>query len=136
MKRAVATMTGAELELLRDILQQAGVPCSLRKAELAGLLGATPFNAELWVERDEDVGKAHELYAAWCAPGTETVQSWTCPACGQQLDIPFDSCWQCGTPRHWLADCVLPGSCDEASQRAKEMTSLLAAILHQPDRRA
>jgi hypothetical protein len=139
MKRVITTPAGAELELLRNLLQEAGIPCSIRNEELAGLLGATPFNAELWVELDEDFGKAHEIYAAWCEPVGDTVQIWTCLACGQRLAAQFDSCWQCGTPRSAgvpavEAEPALPGSCDEAIHRAEEMSSLLDAILHQPDR--
>jgi len=135
MKRVIATPAGAELEMLRNILQQAGTPCVIRNEELASLLGTAPFNAELWVERDEDFWKAHALYEAWCQPGIETVQIWTCLACGQPLDTQFDSCWQCGTHRS-PGESTLPTSWAEALHRAEEMSSVLDAILHQPNRPA
>lgn len=139
MKRVIATPAGAELEVLRNVLEEAGIPCVIRNEELAGLLGTTPFNAELWVERDEDFGKAGELYAAWCKPTLETVETWICLACGQRLAAQFDSCWQCSTPRPAAAlpaapEFTLPDSCDEAMHRSEEMSSLLDAILHQPNR--
>ena len=139
MKRVLATPAGAELEMLRNMLQQAGISCVIRNEELAGLLGTTPFDAELWVERDEDFGKAHALYEAWCEPVTPTVQIWTCLACGQRLDAQFDSCWQCGTRRpvavaRSAAQPTLPDSWDEALHRAEQMSSFLDDILHRPDR--
>jgi hypothetical protein len=138
MKRVLATPAGAELEMLRNMLQQAGIPCVIRNEELAGLLGTTPFNAELWVERDEDLEKAHELYTAWCEPVIEPGQIWACLACGQELAAQFDSCWQCGMPRPAPASPgdaqpELPRSWDEASHRAEEMSSVLDRILHQLD---
>jgi hypothetical protein len=141
MKRVIATPAGAELEVLRNMLQQAGIPCVIRNEALAGLLGTTPFNAELWVERDEDCEKAQGLYKAWCEPVTETVQIWTCVTCGQQLDVQFDSCWQCGAQRPACAvasgaEPALPDSWDEALHRAEEMTSVLDEILHLPDQPA
>ncbi|MBP9901486.1 MAG: hypothetical protein IT579_23650 [Verrucomicrobia subdivision 3 bacterium] len=98
------------------------------------ILGTTPFNAELWVERDEDFGPAHELYRTWCMPAIQTDSSWTCHVCGQSVEAQFDSCWKCATPRPELALGEFPASCDEAIHRAEEMTSLLDGILHQSDR--
>ncbi|MEI2727191.1 MAG: DUF2007 domain-containing protein [Verrucomicrobiota bacterium] len=134
MKRVLTTPASAELKVLQNLLQQAGIPCVIRNEELASLLGTTPFNAELWVERDEDFGPAHELYRTWCMPAIQTDSSWTCHVCGQSVEAQFDSCWKCATPRPELALGEFPASCDEAIHRAEEMTSLLDGILHQSDR--
>lgn len=138
MKRVIASSAGAELEVLRALLQEAGIPCVIRPDDFADLMVCDPFNAELWVERDEDFGKAEELYAAWCKPMVESVEIWTCLACGQRLATQFDSCWQCGTHRPTApasaTEPTLPDSCDDAIHRAEEMSALLDAILHQPDR--
>lgn len=136
MKRVIATPSGAELELLRNMLQHAGVPCVIRNEALSDLLGTTPFNAELWVEREADFPRARALCAAWEGPGPETGKLWICLECGQRLDVQFDSCWQCGTRRNapapaFAAASTLPGSWVEANLRAEKMSSLLDAILHQ-----
>jgi hypothetical protein len=104
----------------------------IRNEQLSELLGTTPFNAELWVECDEDLPKACELYAAWCESDSGNAETWTCSTCGQLLTIQFDSCWQCGTYRK-CSESTLPGSWDEASRRAEKMSSLLEDILHQSD---
>jgi hypothetical protein len=129
MKCVIATQAGAELVLLQSMLQQAGIPCVIRNEHLSELLGTTPFNAELWVESDDDLPPACELYAAWSATRSQPAASWECATCGHRLGMQFDSCWQCGNPRPRLGS--LPCSCDDASQRADAMSSVLDHILHQ-----
>ena len=138
MKRVLATSYGAEMEVLRQLLQEADITCVLRNGQGSGLLGTTPFAVELWVERDEDFAMARELYEAWCKPVPETVETWNCPECGQQLAPQFDSCWQCGTHRTVtapapFADSNLPCSWADAIHRGEEMSSVLDSILHQAD---
>lgn len=130
MKCVLASLSETELEVLRSILEQAGVPSMIRHQPLSGLPGGNQFDSELWVENDADVPTARALYADWCAPVPEAVQTWTCPGCGQRLAVQFDSCWSCGA--HRPAEAHLPDSCAEARQRATEMSSVMDGILHQP----
>jgi hypothetical protein len=131
MKRVIASLSEVELEVLRSILQESGVPSVIRHEERSGVPGCTPFDAELWVEHDDDFAKANELYEAWCEPVPETVEAWNCPTCGQRLAVQFDSCWKCGCRRGTKSE--LPCSCAEVDQRAEQMSSVLVAILHQPE---
>lgn len=131
MKRVIASLSEVELEMLRSILRESGVPSVIRYEERSGIPGATPFDAELWVEEDDDYAKAYELYRAWRESVPVTSEKWTCPACGQRLAAQFDSCWKCGGLRS--AQSELPGSYAEADRRAEQMSSVLSAILHQSD---
>ena len=130
MKRVIASLSEIELEVLRSILQEAGIPTVIRHESLSGLPGENQFDAELWVERDEDFSKANDLYQAWCEPMPQTVETWNCPGCGQRVAAQFDSCWKCGAPR--CANSHLPDSCAEAGQRADAMSSVLDGIMHKP----
>jgi hypothetical protein len=99
MKCVAGSLSGVEGEVLRSILQGAGIPSLIRHTDRAGLPGVTPFESELWVENDADYPIAHELVEEWSEPVPERVAVWTCPGCGQRLAGEFDSCWKCGARR-------------------------------------
>jgi hypothetical protein len=91
-----------EVESLRDILEQYGIPCTIKNQFNTYLAASVPFAEvfpEIWVIRDEDASKAKEILDNWhkAAPMEET--SWTCKHCGEQLDKEFTSCWKCGKER-------------------------------------
>lgn len=137
MKRVIASLSEVELEVLRAILQEAGIPAEIRHVERSGLPGNTPFAAELWVDRDADYPRAHDLFEAWCEPLPESIETWTCASCGQRLAVQFDSCWKCGTHRAAAdPDAGLPCSCAAAGQRARKISHLLDEILHHLDKAA
>ena len=47
-------MESAELGLLKNMLEEAGIRCALRNEQLSQALPEAPFNVELWVESDDD----------------------------------------------------------------------------------
>jgi len=99
MKRVFTSSEVPELQIIQSMLQQAGLPCQLRSANVLDALGAEPFNAELWVERDADYPRARELFEAWSQPAAHLTKSWVCPKCQLKLAEVFDTCWKCGTHR-------------------------------------
>ena len=75
---------GVELELLKTMLEGAGIHCALKNEQLSGVFPATPFNVELWVADDEDFPRAQELCQAWLHPPPEATGTWVCAQCGQK----------------------------------------------------
>jgi hypothetical protein len=99
MKRGSTSRDSAELGLLKNMLDEAGIRCALKNEQLSQVLPEAPFNVELWVENNDDFQRAHDLCHTWfdSLPGATGI--WTCAECGQRLRGQFDSCWKCGTKR-------------------------------------
>jgi hypothetical protein len=89
----------AELTLLQNMLEAAGIRCVIRNEQLSLVIPAAPFAAELWVENDQDFSRALELYETWRDPAPGAAGSWLCRHCGERLRVQFDSCWKCGHQR-------------------------------------
>lgn len=54
MKQISTPTESAELGLLKNMLEEAGIRCALRNEQLSQALPAGPFNVELWVESDAE----------------------------------------------------------------------------------
>ena len=103
MKRVFTSPDSAELGLLRNVLQKAGIRCVEVNEQMAQVIPSPPFQAELWVEREEDYGEAMALVEAWQHPTPGPETAWTCSRCGEALGGQFSKCWKCGTPRYAVA---------------------------------
>ena len=99
MKRVFTSLDTAELGLFKNILQKAGIRCFEKNEQMAQTIPSTPFQAELWVENDEDYADAVALLEEWRKPTQATGASWTCSRCGEVLGSQFSKCWKCGTRR-------------------------------------
>ena len=99
MKQIFALTESTELELLKNMLEEAGIQCALRNEQLSRALPVTPFKVELWVANDDDFPRAQELCQAWLQPPPGATGAWDCAQCGQPLRGQFDSCWKCGAQR-------------------------------------
>jgi len=103
MKQLFTPTESAELGLLKNILEEAGIRCAFKNQQLFQTLPIGPFNVELWVINDDDFPRAQELTQAWLHPPPGATGTWTCAKCGQRLKDQFDSCWKCGTKRQTTA---------------------------------
>lgn len=117
MKQVFTSTDSAELGLLKNMLDEAGIRCALRNEQLSQALPAVPFNVELWLEEDDDFQKAQDLCEAWFNPPPGATGAWTCAHCGQRLKEQFDSCWKCGTKREAPAQFNKEGEDDENISR-------------------
>ena len=117
MKQVSTLPESAELPLLKNMLEEAGIRCDLRNEQLCQALPATPFNVELWVANDDDFPRAQEFCQAWLHPPPEASGTWACANCGQRLRSQFDSCWKCGTKRETTARLNKEGDDDENISR-------------------
>jgi hypothetical protein len=99
MKRIFSSPHNAEVELLKNILADAGIVCEVRNGDISRIVPAPPFYEELWVS-EEDYPKAADLAASWERPAVSPASgAWTCPSCGELIDGQFSSCWKCGALR-------------------------------------
>ena len=98
MKRLVAHESLAYVGHLKNLLEQAGILCLIKNAQLSGGLGEIPFLdclPELWVLRDEQLEEARAVIQA-----SQTADSsrgeWRCGQCGEANEGQFGACWKCG----------------------------------------
>jgi len=98
MKKLFSSPDNAELELLRNMLDDSGVGCEVRNGDISRIVPAPPFYEELWVSED-DYPKASELVNSWRRPPSSSAGAWTCPACKELIEAQFSSCWKCGAQR-------------------------------------
>jgi hypothetical protein len=97
MKCIYTSADTAEVGLLKNMMQKAGIPCVEKNEQLAQVLPITPFTAELWVEHDADYPTAAALLAEWQHPTPATGAPWVCSRCGERMSAQFKKCWKCGT---------------------------------------
>lgn len=99
MKRLLQAPNLALATLWADMLRQAGIDVSVQRAYASGIAGEIPPDQslpEVWVHDDDQKAQAEALLHAWRhAPH----RLWCCPGCLEQVDGPFDECWNCGTLR-------------------------------------
>lgn len=98
MKRLVQAPNLAIATLWCDLLREAGIRVTVQREFACGLVGQIPPDQalpEVWVQDDEQLERARELLDALshCEQ-----RLWVCTGCREQVDGPFDQCWNCGTP--------------------------------------
>lgn len=99
MKRLFSSPDSAEVGLIKNMLEKAGIRCVERNEQLAQTIPVAPFQAELWVEQESDYAEAQALLAAWTNPPPAAAPDWVCSRCGELLGRQFSKCWKCGTHR-------------------------------------
>jgi hypothetical protein len=123
MKAVFSNIDGALLGLYQSILDEAGIPYSLRngtsvKTGNAGFasgiteMPSLDFWPTLYVLRDEDWDQAHELLLAATEAPPLKIADWECSNCRQTVPATFTSCWNCG--RESLPP-PLPGDTEQRS---------------------
>lgn len=89
----------------RNILERAGIPCTLRNEYASSGIGdLSPLETwpELWVLDDADYERAVQLLEDTFAAHSPRWH-WYCPHCGELNAPAFELCWQCGTEAPDLA---------------------------------
>lgn len=61
MKLVFSSPDSAQIALAQSRLRAAGIPCEVRNDAVSQVIPATPFDAELWILRDEDYDEARAL---------------------------------------------------------------------------
>ncbi len=99
MKLLFTSPNSPEVGLLKDRLDEAGIPSEVRNENLYSNFPGVPFQPELWVLNDDDFPKACEIRDISAGPTSESRAAWTCPVCGEESEGQFEACWKCGTAR-------------------------------------
>ncbi|MEW6753210.1 MAG: DUF2007 domain-containing protein [Candidatus Latescibacterota bacterium] len=102
MQRVYSAPALPEAQRVGDLLRLEGIPCTIRGQYLgvaAGELPPTECWPAVWVFDDGDAPRARELVRELQAPASAQAGTWTCPQCGEELEMPFDTCWNCGAGR-------------------------------------
>lgn len=83
-----------------DTLRAAGIRCEVRNTALSGALGEIPFlecAPQIWLLDERDADRAHAVLQQLRQP--VSGPSWRCPACGEESEPQFGTCWKCGAVR-------------------------------------
>lgn len=102
MKRVLQAPNLALATLWADQLTAAGIDASVQRAYASGIVGHIPPDQalpEVWVADDAQLEPARRLLDEW---RHLPHRHWICRQCGEGVDGPFESCWNCGAwgPAH------------------------------------
>ncbi len=96
MKRLTTAPNLALATLWADLLTHAGVPTTVQRQYASSIAGEVPPDQtlpEIWVADAAQFDAALALLRELQNP---PVRHWTCTACGERVDGPFEQCWKCG----------------------------------------
>ncbi len=96
MKRLMTAPNLALATLWADLLTHAGIATSVQRQYASSIAGELPPDQalpELWVLDDAECERARALLHALRHPAH---RRWACPGCREQIDGPFEQCWNCG----------------------------------------
>lgn len=96
MRRLATAPNIAIATLWADMLTAGGIVASVQRYFASGIAGEIPPDQalpEIWIADDAQLGAARRLLAELQRP---PQRHWTCTACGETIDGPFEQCWNCG----------------------------------------
>ena len=102
MRRIYTSSNFVLVGQLEEILSRHGIGTFVKNKHLYGAIGELPeFECwpELWVTADEDLERARDLVRECTEVPAATGPSWQCAHCFEDIEPPFESCWNCGSDR-------------------------------------
>lgn len=101
VKRVWSGATLPDTTHFMNLLEQAGIRCTIKNRELGGALGDLPvFDCapELWVLEDAHEARAAALLreAVGSVRRAPSAAPWRCPRCEADNEAQFAACWRCG----------------------------------------
>lgn len=96
MRRLTLAPNLAIATLWADVMRGAGLSVTVQRAFASGIAGQIPpdqAGPELWLSDESEWPQARRLLHELQHP---PERRWACPGCGEVIDGPFDTCWQCG----------------------------------------
>jgi rubrerythrin len=102
VKQVFVSQNLIEVEMRKEWLAQADIPCTIKNQRSAGLAGEIPFTEvfpELWVLQDQDYDQARQLLEEETELLPMNQDFWTCSECGEHHESQFAECWKCGQER-------------------------------------
>jgi rubrerythrin len=99
MKKIFVSQNLFEVEMRKERLEEADIPCTIKNQRSSGLAGEIPFTEvfpELWVIQDEDADRARQLLEEGLVSLPSNQDTWMCAGCGERHESQFGTCWNCG----------------------------------------
>jgi Putative prokaryotic signal transducing protein len=98
MKRIYTAANLPDAHLVRNMLEQAGIPSHIFNANAIGALGDLPMSAaypQVWISQVHQEQHARAVVAEYnrAAPPAEAK---SCGACQESSPGEFELCWNCG----------------------------------------
>lgn len=98
MKEVYASRNPAEAQLVRGLLEDAGISAVVQNEQLfAGFAERGDIVPSVLV-LERDAQEAQALVADWLQRRSAEA-TWTCPGCGESVEEQFTECWHCGASR-------------------------------------
>jgi len=97
MKKVYLARDPVNADLLKELLEDAGIQASVQDERTFALLGGVAaVYPTVWVH-DEDYDAARAAVAEFeRSQGSPRVSyRWTCPKCGEEIEGRFKECWKC-----------------------------------------
>ena len=97
MKRLAQAPNLAIATLWADMLTDAGFAVTVQRAFAGSIAGEIPPDQalpELWLADEAQLSAAQALLHQLQNP---PERRWACPGCGEVIDGPFETCWNCGS---------------------------------------
>ena len=107
LKKVYVARGPGDAHVLRGLLESQGIRVVVRGDDFVPLQGGGLFHLEtrpsVWVLEDEHFTRAWEVARDYERRTGEAAQPspecWACPSCGEQVEMQFTDCWQCGAAR-------------------------------------
>ena len=96
MKRLTTAPNLALATLWADLLGQGGIVATVQRQYASSIAGEVPPDQtlpEIWVQDETQLERARQLLHELRHP---RPRRWTCPACNELVEGPFEQCWNCG----------------------------------------
>jgi hypothetical protein len=96
MKRLTTAPNIAIATLWADMLTGGGIAASVQRYFASSIAGEIPPDQalpEVWITDETQFDAAQSLLHELRHP---PHRRWVCPACREQINGPFEQCWNCG----------------------------------------
>jgi hypothetical protein len=98
MKRVYTAANLPDAHLLRNLLEQAGIPAHIFNANAISALGDLPMAAaypQVWIAQVHQEHHARTIIADYSRAMPAGTTS-SCAACNEASPVGFELCWNCG----------------------------------------
>ena len=98
MRRVFIASGISEAQLVRQMLETAGVSVQVLNEHASGGLGELPATEawpEIWVEREHQLAHAQSLIRDYESASDHTID---CGTCSEPNPATFEICWHCREP--------------------------------------
>jgi hypothetical protein len=86
-----------EVDIIKGLPAEEGIACEVTNDTIP--YPGPVFDPKLWVADDADFSRASAVLKDFRKSPAPKLSPWTCPACGEQSEGQFSSCWKCGAAR-------------------------------------